>query len=396
MELDTTATTVRAAPENEAWREAVQRLHTGLKQAEYHRCQWIPTHNRWIAAPLEPINFWHFVTHRRRRLMEPTAIPGLYRRLQRIRHPLIEELLGFFGLGEAQHQNEVTRLLNQLDQAPTYGQLIELGIVRQNPDGRVECRLRFIPHGHLILVSDRHDRSISDFTYVGRDSLKLADLLSQSLNGRAFRSGLDICCGCGIQALTIARSAQTVIGVDINPRSVVFSEQNASLNGYQDQLRFIQGDLTEPLEGPFDVVVANPPFVFMPTEMAVTNRDGFGGDWGLEFVRRIIADLDRLLAPDGEAYLLSASPVVEGQSLLEQLIDHELQSTKLGAHLHALHYRLDPQLGLYQRQHGMRYEIGYYVRISRKLPRGVRRTGLPPWSRMANRLYVELSHLAHR
>ena len=220
--------------------------------------------------------------------------------------------------------------------------------------------------------------------------------MNQSLAGRAFGSGLDICCGCGIQALTIAGSAQTVIGVDINPRCVVFSELNASLNGYQGQLRFIQGDLTEPVEGPFDVVVANPPFVFMPTEMAATNRDGYGGRWGLELVRRIVADLDRLLGPNGEAYLLSASPVVGGKSLLEQLIDHELQSTKLGAHLNALHYRLDPQLGLYQRQQGMRYEIGYYVRISRKLPHGVRRTGLPPWSRMANRLYVELSRLAHR
>ena len=59
--------------------------------------------------------------------MEPSAVPGLYRRLQRIHYPLIEKLLAFFGLGEAKLENEVIQLLNQMDQAPIFGQLSSWG-----------------------------------------------------------------------------------------------------------------------------------------------------------------------------------------------------------------------------------------------------------------------------
>jgi hypothetical protein len=383
-------------PGDSVWTELVSRLHAALKRADYGRCQWLPTNRRALALPLEPANLWHFLTHGRRRLLEPTAMPGLYRRLERIRSPLVVPLWSFFGAGEPAEQTQLEQLLAQLDVAIPCDELLELGLAQRLADGRLRSRLRFIPHGQLILVSDVLDRSIPDFTYIGRDSLKLADVLKAALGEKRFRRGLDICSGSGIQGLTLAACTDEVVGAEINPRSVAFANLNARLNGFEGCAQFFQGDLASDVQGKFDIVVSNPPFMFMSPEIAAENRDGYGGEFGLEIVSRIISDLDRLLSDDGEAYLLSASPVVHGTSMLEAAIQRALAPTNLGAELTALHYRVDPVFCSFQRTQGMRYEIAYFIHISRKLPHGVAVQGVRGLSWLANRAYVELANLWYR
>ncbi len=134
----------------------------------------------------------------------------------------------------------------------------------------------------------------------------------------------------------------------------------------------------------------------MPQEAASANRDGYGGEFGLELVGRIVDDLDRLLTPDGEVYFLSASPVIHGQSLLEQLVQRKLASTGLGANFTTLHLRVDPVFHQFQKQHGMRHEIVYLVKISRQLPHGVRVRTPSAVNQIINRLYVRLANMLYR
>jgi methylase of polypeptide subunit release factors len=208
---------------------------------------------------------------------------------------------------------------------------------------------------------------------------------------------LDICCGTGVQGLTLAAFARQVEGADVNPRSVAFANLNAQLNGLAERAEFTQGNLASEKQGSFDIVVSNPPYVFMPEEDAARNREGFGGgELGLELVGRIMSDLDRLLGPDGEAHVVLTSPVVQGKSMLEPLVEEQLSGTNLGAKVTYLDYRLEGSYAAYHKAHGIGHVINCYLEISRKLPPGVQTIGLGPMSRLVNRAYVGLASLAKR
>jgi hypothetical protein len=212
----------------EFWYESVAELHAALRQSSFMRIQWIPTRRRILAAPLEPLNLWHFITHRRRRLMEPSAVPGIYRQLERLCRPITERLLAVFYLNERVASVELVEILHNLGVSCDVSQLITAGIVRPIDDGNIECRLRFVPYRDLLLVTDPDDRAIPDFSYIGRDSLYFADLLLKQLGTRMLDRGLDIGCGSGVQALALAQFTRRIEGTDINPRSVAYANLRAS------------------------------------------------------------------------------------------------------------------------------------------------------------------------
>ncbi len=69
---------------------------------------------------------------------------------------------------------------------------------------------------------------------------------------------LDIGCGSGILAITgVLLGADSAVGVDIDAQSVKVSKENAEINGITNKTEFICGDLTEKVNGKFNVVCAN-------------------------------------------------------------------------------------------------------------------------------------------
>ena len=91
---------------------------------------------------------------------------------------------------------------------------------------------------------------------------------------------LDLCTGTGAQALTLARrGARTVLAVDLSRRALV----SARLNAFVRRLavRPCRGGLARALrEGPFDVVVANPPYVPSPVPVVRSTRGWDAGPEG--------------------------------------------------------------------------------------------------------------------
>jgi SAM-dependent methyltransferase len=124
------------------------------------------------------------------------------------------------------------------------------------------------------------------------------------------RSALDLGCGGGVQALLAARHCHHVVGVDLNPRAVVFARFNARLNGISN-VEFREGDLFAPVAGErFDLVVCNPPYVVSP-ETDLLFRDG--GRPGDSFCEEVVKGAARHLAPDGFATLIVNWVVPEGE-----------------------------------------------------------------------------------
>lgn len=81
-------------------------------------------------------------------------------------------------------------------------------------------------------------------------------LLDKYINGS--ETILDIGCGSGILAIaSVLLGAESAVGVDIDAQSVKVSKENADINGIADKTEFICGDLTDKVNGKFDVVCAN-------------------------------------------------------------------------------------------------------------------------------------------
>jgi len=140
---------------------------------------------------------------------------------------------------------------------------------------------------------------------------------------------LDLCTGSGCVGITLAleRPRARVLATDASPGAVEVARANAAALGPADRFEARLGDLLAPVEGepPFNVVVANPPYVptgELPTLSPEVRREPplalDGGADGLDVVRRIAEEAPRRLVPGG----LLALEIGDGQgpavhSLLE-------------------------------------------------------------------------------
>jgi release factor glutamine methyltransferase len=121
---------------------------------------------------------------------------------------------------------------------------------------------------------------------------------------------LDVGTGSGCIAVSLAaeRPKWRVSAVDVSSRALEVARANAARHGVK--VAFEEADLTTSAEPSWDLIVANLPYI--PTaDLATLPREvGFdpvsaldGGPDGLDLIRRLIADLPRLLRPCGGAVL---------------------------------------------------------------------------------------------
>ncbi len=69
---------------------------------------------------------------------------------------------------------------------------------------------------------------------------------------------LDVGCGSGILGIAgVLLGAENAVGVDIDEQSVKVSRENAAINSISDRTQFICGNLTDEIDGKFDIVCAN-------------------------------------------------------------------------------------------------------------------------------------------
>ena len=133
---------------------------------------------------------------------------------------------------------------------------------------------------------------------------------------------LDLCCGSGAVALSLAQEAAAaeVVAADVSDAALEVAKANGQRCGLAERVEWHCGDLFAPLFGtePFDLVVANPPYVRRGdlAQLAPEVRDYEphlaldGGEDGLVYYRRIAQEAADFIRPGG--YLLLE--VGDGQS----------------------------------------------------------------------------------
>jgi release factor glutamine methyltransferase len=111
---------------------------------------------------------------------------------------------------------------------------------------------------------------------------------------------LEVGTGTGLVALHAARHTWAV-ATDANRTAVELARANAKRN--RVNLAVVHTNLAAGLRGPFDVIAFNPPYL-EGRPVDTLDLAWAGGVQGSEVSVRFLADLPRILAPLGRAYLL--------------------------------------------------------------------------------------------
>jgi release factor glutamine methyltransferase len=112
----------------------------------------------------------------------------------------------------------------------------------------------------------------------------------------------------------IAGTDVTILATDDSPEALELARENAAGHAAAEGMRFVEADLLPPVlpdDGtPLDIVLANLPYVRteaiagLPVAASFEPRSALdGGKDGLDVIRRLLAVLPRVLAPDGVALL---------------------------------------------------------------------------------------------
>jgi release factor glutamine methyltransferase len=120
---------------------------------------------------------------------------------------------------------------------------------------------------------------------------------------------LDIGTGSGAIAIALAheKPESRVTAIDCSVAALDVARGNARRNGVENRVSCLAGDLKSLPQGPFDMIVSNPPYIpsqdwekLMPEVRDHEPRLALdGGDDGLEAYRRIAVQAAQLLSADG-------------------------------------------------------------------------------------------------
>ena len=183
--------------------------------------------------------------------------------------------------------------------------------------------VRFSSLGERLYAHSAYPTLAADAVFFGPDTYRFAGLIDNELALRPLPDGariLDMCCGAGpggIEAALAAEAAAPGLTLaDVNPIALEHARANAQLAGLKDT-RFAQGDLFQAVQGEFDLIVANPPYLVDAAARAY--RHG-GGELGGGLSERIVADALGRLAPGGRLILYTGSAIVDGRDAFLQAV----------------------------------------------------------------------------
>lgn len=296
----------------------LSRAKETLRRLGYGRIRVLPLRKKPISPRLlvhEGLNVVRFCLGKRN-LFGVTVSPDVFRGMFAFLTPRTHLLYRLFFLNERIPKDSVSQLLNCEDLEV----LTASRALLDDEDGTGYLSpLRWVPYRHDLFITDPWDRGITELCYLSYDSLFLADFVREFVEGKRFDRALDLCTGVGVLACSLAKSCDSVLGSDINRRAIFYAKLNAALN-QRANVEFIAADLFEGLPGRFNLIVCNPPFVFLPDSLQGNMIDSAGGQLGIGVALRILQQLSDHLSTGGMAILLSRAPVAGGEDVLKEQV----------------------------------------------------------------------------
>jgi release factor glutamine methyltransferase len=198
-------------------------------------------------------------------------------------------------------------------------------------------RSRGVPVAYLIGSAGFYGREFEvngDVLVPRPETEHLVEAALSELRSRpaAARRVCDVGTGSGAIAVTLACESPgaAVVASDVSAAALETARRNARRHGVAARVRFVQGDLADPLRAlaPFDVVVANLPYVpaadVPPAPLPVSFEPRIavdGGPDGLALYRSLIAQIPAIAAPGAMLCFEAAPPTIDAlAALVEQAL----------------------------------------------------------------------------
>ncbi len=175
-----------------------------------------------------------------------------------------------------------------------------------------------------IFIHSAFPTTQQDAVFFGPDTYRFVYHLKQYIAAqpRPFKRAVEICCGTSAAAISIARQFPDVNEIrvaDLNPKALLYSQINISFADL-NHIHPVQSNLFSNLEGQFDLIFANPPYLIDP-EQRQYRHGGHALD-GCELSFRIIKEGLQRLNSGGGLFLYTGVTVTEhGNLFLQHLQD---------------------------------------------------------------------------
>lgn len=202
------------------------------------------------------------------------------------------------------------------------GQALERSGMIEREGGRCRSRVRVASIGDRLFLHSAFPTDEADSVFFGPDSYRYVRFLAAELPRLAgVRRLVDIGAGSGVGGIMAGGNLRgaRVTATDINPLALTFARINAGQAGVE--LETLETDSLDGVDGPVDLVIANPPFVVDPAGRLYRDGGDMHGarlslDWALAAARRI--------EPGGTVLLYTGSAIVDGRDGLAEALAEAL------------------------------------------------------------------------
>jgi methylase of polypeptide subunit release factors len=182
------------------------------------------------------------------------------------------DLQGIFGWSRPFELSDVANDVHEFMQ--------HANVIVQDGD-RYRSLVRASTIGDALFFHSAYPTQEQNAVFFGPDTYRFVAAIDQHVAhcSAPVHRAVDIGCGCGPGAISIARALPLadVLAVDINPMAVRFTRVNARLAG-TDKVRSQLSNLLHNVEGAFDLIVANPPYLVDPDRRAYRHGAGELGE----------------------------------------------------------------------------------------------------------------------
>ncbi|MDD5618276.1 MAG: methyltransferase [Candidatus Omnitrophica bacterium] len=322
-----------------------------LKKNGYDRIQYLPS-RRSIGK--EVFVFRSFFYQKTPCLFNSTLFYTLYHFIFGKKYPELYKLY------KACFMNEPIgrELLFKLFSADEVDNFIKNDIVKYNSQ-EYKFDFRFIPFEDLFLLG-KIDIKSPEYAHLNYDSVTFIDALRKMRLNDNYKRALEIGCGAGLISIEIARVADLVDAVDINPYAKKIADINAKLNGFSNINMFIS-DCYDNVKQKYDLIISDPPFELMPEEdKGILHRHG--GHLGMEISSRIFKGLEEHLKDGGEAIIFTNS-YIRGFKIdtLRIALEEMFKNKNFKITLSKLSYQINPDYYPIYRKYNITHSIAYII-----------------------------------
>jgi len=167
----------------------------------------------------------------------------------------------------------------------------------------------------------------TDVVFFGPDTYRFYYHLKQYLLNQThdIQRSVELCCGASPVAITIAKfipKATEIFTADINPKALFYSQVNKDFTGLSNIIP-TQSNLFSNLEGHFDLIFANPPYLMDLDERQY--RHGGNVRDGTDLSFNILTEGIKRLTPQGTLFLYTGIAISQDGNKFLEAVDSWIQ-----------------------------------------------------------------------